>query len=102
MSNEAQEKICADKKTINVENQYREEQIRMNFEKEFEKKEKRLKKGSILGIGMGRYMGSNIGMYKVAYGTSKNFDLTHSPDLWGWVNMSDIESVHTCISIFFY
>ena len=40
MSNEAQEKICADKKTINVETQYREEQIRMNFEKELEKKEK--------------------------------------------------------------
>ena len=31
------------KKTINVENQHREEQIRMNFEKELEKKEKRLK-----------------------------------------------------------
>ena len=43
MSNEAQEKIHADKKTINVGNQYREEQIRMHFEKELEKKEKELK-----------------------------------------------------------
>ena len=43
MSNEAQEKIHADKKTINVGNQHREEQIRMHFEKELEKKEKELK-----------------------------------------------------------
>ena len=42
-----------------------------------------------------------IGMYKVAYRTSKNFDFTHNPDLWGWVDRSDIESVHTCISLFF-
>ena len=47
-------------------------------------------------------MRSNIKMYKVAYDTSKNFDLTHSPDRWGWVNMSDIESVHTCTRVIFY
>ena len=31
--------------------------------------------------------------------TSKNFDLAHTPDLWGWVERSDIEIVR--ISIFF-
>ena len=43
MLNEAQGKICVDKDTNNVENQHREEQIRMHFEKELDKKEKKLK-----------------------------------------------------------
>ena len=43
MLKEAQENICADKKAINVENKHREEQIRMQFEKELDKKEKELK-----------------------------------------------------------
>ena len=34
MLNGAQGKICVDKDTINVENQHKEEQIRMHFEKE--------------------------------------------------------------------
>ena len=43
MLNEAQGKICVDIDTFNAENQHREEQIRMQFEKELEKKEKELK-----------------------------------------------------------
>ena len=43
MLKEAQENRCADKKAINVENKHREEQIRMQFEKELDKKEKELK-----------------------------------------------------------
>ena len=43
MLKEAQENICADKKAINAENKHREEQIRMQFEKELDKKEKELK-----------------------------------------------------------
>ena len=43
MLNEAQGKICVDKDTINIENQHKEEQIRMHFEKELDKKEKELK-----------------------------------------------------------
>ena len=43
MLNEAQGKICVDKDTINVENQHKELQIRMHFEKELDKKEKKLK-----------------------------------------------------------
>ena len=43
MLKEAQENICADKKAINAEKKHREEQIRMQFEKELDKKEKELK-----------------------------------------------------------
>ena len=43
MLKEAQENICADKKAINAENKHREEQIRIQFEKELDKKEKELK-----------------------------------------------------------
>ena len=43
MLKEAQENICADKNAINAENKHRGEQIRMQFEKELDKKEKELK-----------------------------------------------------------
>ena len=43
MLKEAQENICADKKATNTENKHREDQIRMQFEKELDKKEKELK-----------------------------------------------------------
>ena len=44
MSSEGQEMICVDKNTIKVENLNREEQIRMHFEKELEKKVKSWKR----------------------------------------------------------
>ena len=44
ISSEGQEMICVDKNTIKVENLNREEQIRMHFEMELEKKVKSWKR----------------------------------------------------------